>query len=375
MRATIRDMRPLPCRPLVAPVLPVLLCALVALGVPGAAAADGPDGPDGSGGTAGSAGSEGHSGPSASVEVARLYVEAQSATARYEAGRRAAGVQRARVKHLERLLAKERYEVSVLHEDLGRMATAQYRTGGGLPLTARLLLADNPDELLRGRRVVGQADLAVTNTVARTQRAAARLATAQRSATRARDVLDRREARLARLKRDIEAKLESARWTLQGEADASAAAGRCRGAVRLAQPESSSTRAWVTPVETYELSAGFDSAGARWAARHTGQDFAVGIGAPVRSVGAGRVVRVACGGGFGVEVVVRHEDGSYTQYAHLASVAVDQGERVRTGQWVGQAGTTGNSTGPHLHFETRVTPDLGSGVDPVGWLAERGVGL
>ncbi|MFD9880505.1 M23 family metallopeptidase [Streptomyces alboflavus] len=371
-------MRPLPCRPLVAPVLPVLLCALVALGVPGAAAADGPDGPDGSGGTAGSAGSagsEGHSGPSASVEVARLYVEAQSATARYEAGRRAAGVQRARVKHLERLLAKERYEVSVLHEDLGRMATAQYRTGGGLPLTARLLLADNPDELLRGRRVVGQADLAVTNTVARTQRAAARLATAQRSATRARDVLDRREARLARLKRDIEAKLESARWTLQGEADASAAAGRCRGAVRLTQPESSSTRAWVTPVETYELSAGFDSAGARWAARHTGQDFAVGIGAPVRSVGAGRVVRVACGGGFGVEVVVRHEDGSYTQYAHLASVAVDQGERVRTGQWVGQAGTTGNSTGPHLHFETRVTPDLGSGVDPVGWLAERGVGL
>ncbi|MFE6399511.1 M23 family metallopeptidase [Streptomyces alboflavus] len=371
-------MRSLPCRPLVAPVLPVLLCALVALGVPGAAAADGPDG---SGGTAententGSAGSGGHGGPSASVEVARLYVEAQSATARYEAGRRAAAAQRARVKHLERLLAKERYEVSVLHEDLGRMATAQYRTGGGLPLTARLLLADNPDELLRGRRVVGQADLAVTNTVARTQRAAARLATARRSATRARDVLDRREARLARLKRDIEAKLESARWTLQEEADASAAAGRCRGAVRLAQPESSSTRAWVTPVESYELSAGFDSAGARWAARHTGQDFAVAIGAPVRSVGAGRVVRVACGGGFGVEVVVRHEDGSYTQYAHLASVAVDQGERVRTGQWVGQAGTTGNSTGPHLHFETRVTPDLGSGVDPVGWLAERGVGL
>ncbi|MFD5699489.1 M23 family metallopeptidase [Streptomyces lasiicapitis] len=355
-------MRPLPRRPFV---VPVLLCALVALSAPRTAAADGGEGSPGPG-------PDGHG---VGADVARLYEEAQTATLRYEAGQRAADVQRARVTRLDQLLAKERYQVDVLHKDLGRMASAQYRTGGGLPLTARLLLADDPDELLRGRRVVGQADLAVTNAVARTQRAAARLDTAKRSADRARGVLDRRTTQLASLKRGIEEKLESARWTLQGEADQSVAAGRCRGAVRLAQPQSPSTRAWVPPLETYNLSAGFDSAGERWAGRHTGQDFAVDIGAPVRAVGAGRVERVACGGGFGIEVVVRHDDGYYTQYAHLASAAVDQGEPVRAGQWVGQAGTTGNSTGPHLHFEARVTPDLGSGVDPVKWLAERGVGL
>ncbi|MEU5956005.1 M23 family metallopeptidase [Streptomyces sp. NPDC047525] len=314
-------------------------------------------------------------GPGTSAEVARLYEEASAATVRYEAGRRAAKVQHKKVRKLDRLLTKERHAVDVLHADLGRMASAQYRSGGDLPQTAQLLLADSPEELMRGQRLLWQADLAVTNAVTKTQRAAARLADAKRTADRARRTLDRRNASLAKLKRGIESKLESAQWTLQGEADRSVAAGQCRGAVRLDQPESPSTRAWVPPVETYELSAGFDSAGARWSHRHTGQDFAVGIGAPVRAVGEGRVESVSCGGGFGIEVVVSHEGGYYTQYAHLAAVTVDQGERVSPGQWLGQAGTTGNSTGPHLHFEVRLTPDLGSGVDPVKWLDERGVQL
>jgi murein DD-endopeptidase MepM/ murein hydrolase activator NlpD len=54
---------------------------------------------------------------------------------------------------------------------------------------------------------------------------------------------------------------------------------------------------------------------------------------------------------------------------------VGQGDRVATGQWIGQTGTTGNSTGPHLHFEVRVTPKFGSGLDPVPWLTARGVKL
>ncbi|AZM54281.1 peptidase M23 [Streptomyces sp. WAC 01529] len=347
--------RPRP-RPLLS--VPVLLCVLLGL-TP--ALATGP-----------AAAAEG---PSASADVARLYEEASLATARYEEGRRAARLQKAKVRKLDRLLSKKRRHVRVLHDDLGRLASAQYRTGGGLPYTAQLLLADSPDALVRGKQAMWQADLAVNSAVAKTQRAAARLAAAQRDADRARRALDRRNVRLAKLKRGIERKLESARWALQGEADRSVAAGKCRGAVRLAQPKTSSTRAWVAPVKKYELSAGFDSAGERWARRHTGQDFAVGIGAPVRSVGAGRVVSVSCGGGFGIEVVVRHRGGYFTQYAHLAAVTVDQGDKVRAGQWVGQAGTTGNSTGPHLHFETRLTPDFGSGVDPRKWLAERGVRL
>ncbi|WP_449348719.1 thiol reductant ABC exporter subunit CydD [Streptomyces shaanxiensis] len=120
---------------------------------------------------------------------------------------------------------------------------------------------------------------------------------------------------------------------------------------------------------------GSAAAGHRWANGHTGQDFAVPIGTPVRAVGAGRVVKVSCGGAFGIEVVIEHPGGYYTQYAHLAAVTVDQGDGVAPGQWIGQSGTSGNSTGPHLHFEVRVTPETGSAVDPVPWLAARGVPL
>lgn len=55
------------------------------------------------------------------------------------------------------------------------------------------------------------------------------------------------------------------------------------------------------------------------------------IGTTVRAAGAGRVVRVSCGGAFGIEIVIEHPGGHHTQYAHLAAAAVDQGDRVSTG--------------------------------------------
>ncbi|GAA2427866.1 M23 family metallopeptidase [Streptomyces glaucus] len=339
--------------------VPVLLCALAVL------AARPTDAAEGDGGT----------GSGISAQVAQLYEDAARATRRYEDGRREAEAQRARAKRLEGLLDRERREIAVLREDLGRMARAQYRGGGGLPLAAHLVLADDPEELMRGRRVVRQAELAVDNAIGRSRRAQDRLAADEARARAAWQELERQNAELAALKKDIERRLETARVRLQGQAEASVTAGSCRGATRLDQPETGFTDSWVAPVETYVLSASFGSGGARWANRHTGQDFAVPVGTPVRAVGAGRVVRVSCGGAFGIEIVVRHANGYYTQYAHLAAVAVDQGERVRPGQWIGQSGNTGNSTGPHLHFEVRVTPQLGSAVDPVSWLARRGVPL
>jgi murein DD-endopeptidase MepM/ murein hydrolase activator NlpD len=310
-----------------------------------------------------------------SAQVARLYGDAAVATRQYEAGRREAGVRRAQALRAEALLDRQRREIAVLHEDLGRIARAQYRSGGGLPLTAQIILAGSADELMRGQHVLSQTNLAVNNAIEKSRRAERRLAADEAKAAAAWRALERRNTELGDLKKDIEQKLEQARWQLQGQADASVTAGSCRGAVRLDQPQTGFTSAWVAPVESYELSAGFGSGGARWASRHTGQDFAVPIGTPVRAVGAGRVVRVSCGGAFGIEVVVQHAGGYYTQYAHLAAVTVDQGERVVPGQWIGQSGTTGNSTGPHLHFEVRVTPEMGSALDPVPWLSERGVPL
>ncbi|MFF3406998.1 M23 family metallopeptidase [Streptomyces sp. NPDC002742] len=337
--------------------VPALLCALVVLAARPAVAEDDGDSAD----------------LDISAQVARLYEDASVATRQYEAGRQDAEAQRGRAERAERLLVQERQEIAALHEDLGRIASAQYRQGGGLPYTAQILFAKDPDDLMRGQRAVRRADLAVVNAVAKSRRAEGRLAADEGKARSVWEALEKRNGELAGIKRTIEAKLDEARSALQSRADASVAAGSCRGAVRLDQPPTDFTRAWVAPVETYELSAGFGSGGEHWAHRHTGQDFAVPIGSPVRAVGAGRVVKVSCGGAFGIEVVVEHPDGYYTQYAHLASVAVDQGQRVSTGEWIGQSGTSGNSTGPHLHFEVRVTPDMGSAIDPVPWLAEHGV--
>jgi murein DD-endopeptidase MepM/ murein hydrolase activator NlpD len=309
-----------------------------------------------------------------SAEVARLYEEAAAATQRYELGRREAAAQRAEARRFDRLLERERTQIAALHDDLGRIARTQYREGGGLPYTAQMLFAEDPEELMRGHRAVWQADLVVDNAVSKSRRAEDRLAEDESTAAAKWRRLERRKGELADMKRTITEKLESAQWTLQGRADAAAAAGSCRGAVLLEQPDHA-VREWITPVETYELSSGYGSGGTRWAHRHTGQDFAVPIGTPVRAVGAGRVVRVSCGGPFGIEIVVGHRGGYYTQYAHLAAVTVDRGDPVEPGQWIGQSGTTGNSTGPHLHFEVRVTPETGSSVDPVPWLLRRGVGL
>ncbi|GAB2733766.1 M23 family metallopeptidase [Streptomyces bullii] len=338
----------------------VLLCALAVLA---ARPAEGDD-PHGS-----------DTGSGISAEVARLYEDAAVATRRYEEGRREAEAQRARAQRLEDLLDRRRREIAALRADMGRIASAQYRSGGGLPIAAQMILAKNPDDLMRSHHVFSQAHLALNNTIVKSRRAEARLAADEARASAAWRALEERNAELAEVKRGIEAKLEQARQQLQGQADASVAAGACRGAVRLDQPAMRFSKPWVAPVETYQLSASFGSGGARWVNRHTGQDFAVPIGTPVRAVGQGRVVKVSCGGPFGIEIVLEHAGGYHTQYAHLAAVAVDQGEHVVTGQWIGQSGTTGNSTGPHLHFEVRVTPQTGSAVDPVPWLAARGVPL
>ncbi|MDQ0942223.1 M23 family metallopeptidase [Streptomyces sp. V1I1] len=338
--------------------VPVLLCALLGPSAPEAMASDGPQ-------------------ASTSAEVAQLFEDAAKATATYEQGRRRAEVQRDKADGLQMQLNEQRDELETIRDEVGSVARAQYRTGGTLALTAQLLLARNPDEMLRGRRLAWQAGLAVNRLLGRVGQANRKLTLVEGKARAARRELDAREAQLATIKRSIEAKLEAAQWKLQAEADRSVAAGTCSGAVKLGRSGGKPPRgaAWVAPVEKYELSAGFNSAGERWAKRHTGQDFAVGIGTPVRAIGAGRVISVSCGGGFGIEVVVQHPGGYFSQYAHLAAVTVDQGDRVRIGQWIGQTGTTGNSTGPHLHFEVRLTPYLGSGVDPVAWLNARGVWL
>ncbi|MEU9604051.1 peptidoglycan DD-metalloendopeptidase family protein [Streptomyces sp. NPDC048057] len=319
-------------------------------------------------------------GPAAdtTAETARLFEEAAKVTAAYEKSLRQAEERRREAIRLQGEIERQRKEVAAIHDAVGAVAREQYRTGGQLTATAQLLLSRDPDELMRLRRLARQAENAVRQLLGSARQAERQLVAAEDRARRAWHDLDERKEKLAKVKAGLETKLEKARWTLQGEADDRVAAGSCPGAVRSTEPAPDPVGAgagWVAPVAEYVLSAGFGSGGARWANRHTGQDFAVDIGTPVRSAGAGRVRSVSCGGAFGIEIVVEHPGGYYTQYAHLSSVAVDQRDPVAAGQLIGLAGSTGNSTGPHLHFEVRLTPYLGSGVDPAAWLRERGVRL
>lgn len=87
---------------------------------------------------------------------------------------------------------------------------------------------------------------------------------------------------------------------------------------------------------------------------HAGVDLAAPAGTPVQAFADGVVVQAGWAGGYGLLVSVAHRDGSQTRYAHLSRIAVNVGQRVGAGQMVGLVGSTGLSTGPHLHFERRV---------------------
>ena len=104
-------------------------------------------------------------------------------------------------------------------------------------------------------------------------------------------------------------------------------------------------------------------------------DFHAASGTSVHSVGSGKVVEAGWGGVYGNNVVIRMNDGTYTQYGHLSSISVSVGQRVTPGQRIGLSGATGNVTGPHLHFEARTSPEYGSDIDPVAYLRSHGVNV
>jgi murein DD-endopeptidase MepM/ murein hydrolase activator NlpD len=100
-------------------------------------------------------------------------------------------------------------------------------------------------------------------------------------------------------------------------------------------------------------------------AMHTGLDLRADIGEPARATAAGTVTMAGWNGGYGKMVEVDHGNGFATRYAHLSAIDVEVGQAIRIGQTVGRVGTTGRSTGPHLHYETRVD---GEAVDPQKFL-------
>jgi murein DD-endopeptidase MepM/ murein hydrolase activator NlpD len=92
----------------------------------------------------------------------------------------------------------------------------------------------------------------------------------------------------------------------------------------------------------------------RGAALHTGMDLRAEHGSPVRATGPGKVVTAEYSGGYGNMVEIEHASGITTRYAHMSAILVSEGQTVTAGTLVGRVGSTGRSTGPHLHYETRI---------------------
>lgn len=132
-----------------------------------------------------------------------------------------------------------------------------------------------------------------------------------------------------------------------------------------AKPVTPSSSGWVKPVDA-TVGTPFGKPGSMWSSGyHTGTDFPAPQGTVVKSAGAGKVLKTGWGGAYGMMVEIQHADGVVSRYCHLSAISVGVGESVEAGRQIGNVGTTGNSTGPHLHLEFLVG---GQQVDPMKFI-------
>jgi murein DD-endopeptidase MepM/ murein hydrolase activator NlpD len=131
---------------------------------------------------------------------------------------------------------------------------------------------------------------------------------------------------------------------------------------------------WLNPMRpgTYHISSCFCP---RWGSFHYGEDMAAPWGTPFYAAGDGIVIHAGPMSGYGNAIMIEHANGDVTVYGHEEKVLVTVGERVKAGQLIGLVGSLGQSTGPHLHFEVRIGGEDGEKVDPVSWMADRGVSI
>ncbi|MCX5142347.1 M23 family metallopeptidase [Streptomyces sp. NBC_00338] len=126
---------------------------------------------------------------------------------------------------------------------------------------------------------------------------------------------------------------------------------------------------YVMPVKQHGLSAYFGQAGVNWMSVHTGIDFPVQYGTPVMAATDG-TVRTQFNTAYGNMAIVTMADGTETWYCHLSSTRIRSGS-VKAGDVIAYSGDSGNSTGPHMHFEVR--PGGGAAIDPLPWLRSHNV--
>jgi murein DD-endopeptidase MepM/ murein hydrolase activator NlpD len=305
------------------------------------------------------------------------------------------GEKRERLGELSRRYARETRRLAIVTAD---RALAERRLEGRLvslyqheppDLLSIVLTSDGFDDLIdqlqlfsdiarRDREIadqLGRAQEEVRTTRRRTgalkqevweaTRALADRATEQRSVlgelVAQRSDLEQARAGKEALLDDVRASRHRHEEDLEAMLAASAGLATTIQAAQAAAPaETPSAAGLVWPVHGV-LTSGF---GPRWGRMHEGIDIAAPTGTPIRSAAAGTVVFAGWAGGYGNLVVVDHGGGLATAYGHQSAIFVTAGH-VEQGRVLGAVGSTGNSTGPHLHFEVRIS---GAPVDPLGYL-------
>ncbi|GAB3707752.1 M23 family metallopeptidase [Mariniluteicoccus flavus] len=144
-----------------------------------------------------------------------------------------------------------------------------------------------------------------------------------------------------------------------------------------AMPAGSVGRATSPLPPQFRGSGSFGKTGPMWSSTHSGEDFSAPLGTPVFAVMDGVVAAQIPAGWNGIHVVIAHPGGVHTHYAHLSQMSVQPGTQVRAGQTIGLVGSTGNSSGPHLHLEYyppgTAPGNVREAQDPIAFLLANGV--
>jgi murein DD-endopeptidase MepM/ murein hydrolase activator NlpD len=225
--------------------------------------------------------------------------------------------------------------------------------------SAKLQMQETRNATRKTRRQVAEITSAVAARTVEQRAVRDRLAWSQRELATARR--DKRDT-LSEVREDKEAAIGHMR-DLQAESASLAAKIRSAQSTAIVPGPTGAPSAagFIWPVHGV-LTSGF---GYRWGRMHEGIDLAVSSGTPVVAAASGTVIVAGWMGGYGNLVVVDHGGGVSTAYGHNTIVTVGVGQHVAQGQLISYSGSTGHSTGPHVHFEVRIN---GSPVDPMGYL-------
>lgn len=123
---------------------------------------------------------------------------------------------------------------------------------------------------------------------------------------------------------------------------------------------------WILPLQGGHITSYF---GWRWGRLHAGIDFGASTGTPLMAMSSGTVVFAGWESGYGYKVEIQYWDGTVSWYGHMSQITAVVGQQVAPGDQVGLVGSTGHSTGPHLHLE--IHPGGGAAIDPYPWLTQH----